>query len=71
VRGRKEEIRMPIVQISMIQGRTPEKKEELMKKVTDAITDALQITKDRVRIILHEVPKENIAYGGVPLSKLD
>lgn len=62
---------MPVVQISLIQGRTPEKKEELMKKVTEAIADALQIPKDRVRIVLNEVPKENIGYGGVPLSKMD
>ena len=62
---------MPIVQISMIAGRTPEKKEELIKKVTEAIVDALQIPRDRVRIILNEVPKENIGYGGVPLSKID
>jgi len=62
---------MPIVQISMIQGRTAEKKEELIKKVTDAIVDALQVPKDKVRIILNELPKENLAYGGVPLSKMD
>jgi 4-oxalocrotonate tautomerase len=62
---------MPFVQISMIEGRTKEKKEELVKKVTDAIVDALQIPKDRVRIFLNELPRENIAYGGVPLSKLD
>ena len=62
---------MPIVQISMIQGRTPEKKELLIKKVTDAIVEALQIPAEKVRIILNEVPKENIGRGGVPLSKLD
>jgi 4-oxalocrotonate tautomerase len=62
---------MPIVQISMIQGRTKEKKEELIKKVTDAIVEALQIPHDRVRIILNEVPKENLGYGGIPLSKMD
>lgn len=62
---------MPIVQISMIQGRTPEKKEELMKKVTDAIVEVLQIPAEKVRIILNEVPKENIGVGGVPLSKID
>jgi 4-oxalocrotonate tautomerase len=55
----------------MIQGRTAEKKEELIKKVTDAIVDALRIPKDRVRIILNEVSKENLGYGGVPLSKID
>lgn len=67
----KEEEKMPIVQISMIQGRTPKMKEELIKKVTDAIVDTLQVPADRVRIILNEVPKENIGRGGVPLSKID
>jgi len=62
---------MPIVQISLVQGRTPEKKEQLIKKVTDAIVDALQIPADRVQIILNEVPKENIGHGGIPLSKAD
>jgi 4-oxalocrotonate tautomerase len=62
---------MPIVQISMVQGRIPKMKEELIKKVTDAIVDTLQVPADRVRIILNEVPKENIGFGGVPLSKVD
>jgi 4-oxalocrotonate tautomerase len=60
---------MPIVQISLLPGRTPEKKEELIKNVTRAIADTLQIPKDRVHILLYELPKENIAHGGVPLSK--
>jgi 4-oxalocrotonate tautomerase len=55
----------------MIQGRTREKKEELIKKVTDAIVEVLQISKDRVHIILNEIPKENIGDGGIPLSKID
>jgi 4-oxalocrotonate tautomerase len=67
----REEIVMPIVQISMIQGRTPEKKEQLIKKVTEAIIEVLKVPADRVRIVLNEVPKENLGYGGVPLSKVD
>jgi len=62
---------MPIVQISLLSGRTPEKKEELFKNVTNAIADTLQIPKERVHIVLHEVPKENIGGGGIPLSKAD
>ena len=62
---------MPIVQISMIQGRTPEKKEQLIKKLTEAIIEVLKVPADRVRIILNEVPKENIGVAGVPLSKTD
>lgn len=37
---------MPIVQISLVQGRTPEKKEQLIKKVTDAIAETLEIPKE-------------------------
>ncbi len=62
---------MPIVQISLVQGRTPEKKEELIKNVTHAVADTLQIPIDRVHIVLNEVPKENIGRNGVPLSKID
>jgi 4-oxalocrotonate tautomerase len=60
---------MPIVHISMIAGRTPEMKEKLIKKVTDAFVEALQITADRVHIIIHDIPKENICDAGVQLSK--
>jgi 4-oxalocrotonate tautomerase len=62
---------MPIVQISMIQGRTPEKKEQLIKKVADGVIEVLQVPADRVRIILNEVLKEKLGYGGIPLSKMD
>ena len=60
---------MPTVHINMISGRTPEMKEDLIRKVTDAICEALHIPKDRVHILIHEVPKENIGHGGVPMSK--
>jgi 4-oxalocrotonate tautomerase len=64
-------MKMPIVQISLVQGRTPEKKEQLIKKVTDAIAETLEIPKERVHIVLNEVLKENIGRGGIPLSKID
>ena len=67
----RKELSMPIVHISMIAGRTTEKKEKLIKKVTDAIVEALEIPADRVHIILHDIPKENIGHGGIPLSKAD
>ncbi len=60
---------MPSVKIEMIQGRTPEKKEELIKNVTQAVVDTLQVPKESVHVSLYEIPKENIGHGGVPLSK--
>ena len=61
---------MPIVQTHLIEGRTPEKKEELIKKVTDVIVETLQVPKDRVRIVILEGPRENLGYGAIPLSKM-
>jgi 4-oxalocrotonate tautomerase len=60
---------MPTVHINMLSGRTTEMKENLIKSVTDAIANTLQIPKDRVHILLHELPKENIGNAGIPLSK--
>ena len=43
---------MPIVEITMIEGRTPEAKRRLIAKVTDAIVEAIGAPIDSVRIIL-------------------
>ncbi len=66
---KKEEMLMPVVQISLLPGRTAEMKERLMQKVTDAVTEALGVPKESVHILLYEIPKENIAHGGIPLSQ--
>ena len=60
---------MPYVSISMLGGRPPEKKEQLVKGVTDTIAQTLGISKESVHIVLYELPKENFSHGGVPLSK--
>jgi 4-oxalocrotonate tautomerase len=60
---------MPIVHISLLEGRPKEVKEALMEKVVEAITEILQIPKDRVSIILYETKRENVTSAGVPLSK--
>lgn len=52
---------MPIVQIEMLEGRTIDQKRELVKRVTEAITESLKCPKDAVRIIIREMKKENFA----------
>ncbi|HOP47563.1 MAG TPA: 2-hydroxymuconate tautomerase [Desulfobacteraceae bacterium] len=61
---------MPIVHIYFLEGRTQEKKENLMKKVTEAICDTLDVEPERVRIILSEKTTDDISVGGVTLTKL-
>ena len=60
---------MPVVSITMRGGRPPEKKEELIRRVTDTIAETLGISKERVHIVLYEVPAENFGHGGVSVSK--
>ena len=60
---------MPIVHITLFQGRTPEIKEDLLRKVTNAIAASLKIPEEGVHIVLHDVPKENVAQGGIPATK--
>jgi 4-oxalocrotonate tautomerase len=60
---------MPIVEITLIEGRTPEAKRRLAAKVTDAIVEAIDAPRDSVRIILREVPPLHFAVGGKTKEK--
>ena len=57
---------MPIVNITLIAGRTPERKRLLIEKVTDAVETSLEIPRPSIRVIINEVPAEHFAVGGVP-----
>jgi len=57
-------INMPIVQIHLIQGRDKDKKKQLVKKVTQAICESLDVESKNVRIILSEMMPENYAIAG-------
>ena len=56
---------MPILQVEILKGRTVEQKREMVKKVTDAITETLNCPKEAVRIIIREMESENFAQAGV------
>jgi 4-oxalocrotonate tautomerase len=55
---------VPIVQINYIAGRTEAHKRAMVKKVTEAICETMEVTPDRVRIILTEMPADMYAIGG-------
>lgn len=56
---------MPIVEITLIEGRSHAQKERLVSKVTDAIVEAIDAPVASVRIILREIPAKHFAVGGV------
>ena len=60
---------MPLVQIALYAGRTPDQKEALAKAVTKAISETAGIPDEATTIIFQEVEKHDWAVGGVPASK--
>lgn len=55
---------MPVITINLKAGRTLEKKQKLVKQVTDAVCSSLETTPDHVRIILNEMGPADYAIAG-------
>ncbi|MCK4761885.1 MAG: 2-hydroxymuconate tautomerase family protein [Candidatus Aminicenantes bacterium] len=60
---------MPIVTISMLEGRDRETKKELIKNVTAAITGTLKAPEESVRIIIKEMLFEDYGIAGLPVKE--
>jgi 4-oxalocrotonate tautomerase len=57
---------MPLVEITMIEGRPKEKKVALIKKLTDAVEESIGAPRESIRVVIREVPPEHWGVGGVP-----
>lgn len=60
---------MPLVQVSLLKGRTPEQKRNLLKAITAAVVESVDAAPKSVRVILNEVELEHWSVGGVPFSE--
>jgi len=60
---------MPILQIYLLEGRDMEKKKKLVEKVTQAVSESLDVKPEQVRIILSEMARENYAAAGKLFSE--
>lgn len=60
---------MPIAQLYIAEGRTPEQKKVLIEKVTQAFVDALGTKPDSVWITVQDVPKTQWGIGGKTLAE--
>lgn len=55
---------MPVMQVYLIEGRTPEQKEAFITQVTEAAVSALGVERSSVRVMFLDVPKTDYAIGG-------
>lgn len=61
---------MPFIRVSMMNGRSHEQREALIKALTDTTAKILEIPKEWVHILIEDVAGENWGIGGIPVSKL-
>lgn len=57
---------MPIVQISMMEGRPEEKIEKMITSVSEAISTSLDAPIESVRVIVNEMRPHQYGIGGRP-----
>lgn len=60
---------MPIMEVTMLEGRGPEQKRAFTAAVTEAAVTTLGVKPEQVRIIIREIPAEHFIVGGI--SKAD
>jgi len=56
---------MPVIQITISQGRSVEQKRELIKVLTKETARIMKTQDEKIRILIYEVSKENWGNAGV------
>ena len=56
---------MPVIQITISQGRSVEQKRELIEVLTKETARIMKTQEEKVRILIYEVSKENWGNAGV------
>jgi len=56
---------MPVIQITISQGRSVEQKRELVRVLTKETARIMKTQEDKVRILIYEVSKENWGNAGI------
>ncbi len=62
---------MPLVEVTLTQGRAPEQLRELMHRVHEAVHGSLGANPQSIRVIVREVPRELWSAGDQTLAERD
>ena len=55
---------MPVITATLLPGRSNEKKEALIREVTNVTADILEVQPSSVRVLIYEIPNEHFGIGG-------
>ncbi len=59
---------MPVIQVTLLKGRTVEQKRKLAARMTDAIVEEAGAKRESVTVTFVEVTREDYASGGVLIA---
>lgn len=62
---------MPLIQATILEGRTQEQKEAFFKGVTQVAVETLNVRPEQVRVVINQVPATHWAIGGVSVAERD
>ncbi|MGD9600943.1 MAG: 4-oxalocrotonate tautomerase family protein [Gammaproteobacteria bacterium] len=61
---------MPLVQITILQGRPTAQKHRLLREITAVMSDVLGSPKERIRVCINEVHPDCWGIAGEPASQV-
>lgn len=60
---------MPLIEVTLVEGRSPEQLRALISGLTQAACDAVDAPKANVRVVVREVPATHWAAGDVTIAE--
>jgi 4-oxalocrotonate tautomerase len=60
---------MPLIEVTLAEGRSPEQLRALLSKLTEAAQEAVGAPKESIRVVLREVPPTHWAAGDVTIAE--
>lgn len=60
---------MPLVEVTLVEGRSPEQLRTLISKLTDAVESAVEAPRANIRVVLREVPATHWAAGDITIAE--
>jgi 4-oxalocrotonate tautomerase len=60
---------MPLIEVTLVQGRTSQQLRALISGLTDAAETALGASRATIRVVLREVPDTHWAAGDVTIAE--
>ncbi len=62
---------MPLIQATIIEGRTQQQKDAFFKEIAEAAVKTLNVQLSQVRVVINEVPAKHWSIGGISKENLD